>query len=138
MLSHSDVDVLTDANLRQDTILPRGGGPTGSSPVFIPKGSEILLSFHALHRRKDIWGNNADDFIPERWSTIYPAWSFLPFSAGPRVCPGQRRALTECAYITARLLQSASKVESRDDQPFEEFLRATMQNARGVLVGVFA
>lgn len=103
----------------------------------MPKGSEILLSFNALHRRKDVWGQNADDFIPERWTTTDPGWSYLPFSGGPRICPGQRRALAECAYITARLLQSVSKVESRDDQPFEEFLKITMQNARGVMVGVF-
>jgi cytochrome P450 len=95
-----------------------------------------MLSFNALHRRKEFWGDNADDFVPERWSTIDPGWSFLPFSGGPRICPGQRRALAECAYITVRLLQSISRIESRDDRPFEEFIKVTVQNANGLLVGV--
>jgi hypothetical protein len=41
-------------------------------------------------------------------------------------CPGQRRSLAECTYITVRLLQSTSRVESRDDRPFEEFLKTTV------------
>jgi cytochrome P450 len=128
---------LPRADSRQNTTLPRGGGPTGNSPVFISKGSEIMINFNTLHRRKDVWGDNADDFVPERWSMIDPEWSFLPFSGGPRICPGQRRALAECAYITARLLQSISRIESRDDRPFEEFLMISVKNGHGLLVGAY-
>jgi hypothetical protein len=35
-----------------------------------------------------------------------------------------------------RLLQSISRIESRDDRPFEEFIKVTVQNANGLLVGV--
>lgn len=125
------------ANSRQDTVLPRGGGPSGTSPIFIRKGHEVMLSFNALHRCKDVWGLDADEFKPDRWATVQPGWSYLPFSAGPRICIGQRRALTECAYLTVRLLQSISRIESRDDRPFEESLRVTLTNSHGVMVGLF-
>ncbi|KAH0393748.1 hypothetical protein KCU89_g12089, partial [Aureobasidium melanogenum] len=49
-----------------DTVLPTGGGPTRTSPVFVPKGSIVVYSIYALHRRHDIFGPTAKEFIPER------------------------------------------------------------------------
>jgi hypothetical protein len=31
-----------------------------------------------------------------------------------------------------------SRIESRDDRPFEEFLKITVENAHGLLVGLYA
>jgi cytochrome P450 len=55
---------------------------------------------------------------------------------GPRVCPGQRRALIEGAYVTARLLQSIQSIESHDDRPFQELLKVTLLNGNGVRVAL--
>jgi cytochrome P450 len=51
----------------EDTILPRGGGADGKAPVLVPKGCMVIYTVFALHRRKDLWGDDADDFRPERW-----------------------------------------------------------------------
>lgn len=56
----------------KDTVLPKGGGPDGQSPVFIPKGTTARYSTHSLHRRKDLWGEDAEEFRPERWQTHLP------------------------------------------------------------------
>ena len=67
-----------------DTTLPRGGGPDGKSPVFVPKGTEVNYSVYAMHRNKAIWGPNADKFDPERWNGYKSGFEYLPFNGGPR------------------------------------------------------
>lgn len=64
----------------KDTTLPTGGGPDGNAPLFVPKGMEIQYSVHAMHRRKDLWGNDADEFRPERFKVARPGWEYLPFN----------------------------------------------------------
>lgn len=69
----------------KDTTLPRGGGPDGQSPVFIKKGTGVGYSVFVMQRNKQIWGEDADEFKPERWAGRKPGWEFLPFNGGPRV-----------------------------------------------------
>lgn len=57
-----------------DTILPRGGGADGESPIYIPKGLKVLYSTYSMHRRRDIWGDEADEFQPERWVGARHSW----------------------------------------------------------------
>lgn len=64
----------------KDATLPTGGGPDGKSPIFIPKGSTVEYSVHVLHRRKDLWGPDADEFIPERWANRKVGWEYVPFN----------------------------------------------------------
>ncbi|KAF7198095.1 Cytochrome P450 52A12 [Pseudocercospora fuligena] len=94
------------------TTLPRGGGPDGKSPVFIPAGAQVDYSVHVMHRRKDIWGEDALEFKPERFIGRRPGWEFLPFNGGPRICIGQQFALTEASYVVVRLLQKFDRIEA--------------------------
>ncbi|KAH8585621.1 cytochrome P450 [Bisporella sp. PMI_857] len=50
-----------------DTCFSRGGEEDGLSPIYIRKGEEVIYSVYVLHRRKDLWGDDADKFRPERW-----------------------------------------------------------------------
>ena len=46
-----------------------------------------------MHRRKDLYGDDADNFCPERWEGDKLAnigWGFLPFLGGPRLCLGSK------------------------------------------------
>lgn len=65
----------------KDTTLPRGGGPDGKSKIFVPKGTQVEYSVHVMHLRKDIWGPDAEEFIPERWEGRKVGWEYLPVSA---------------------------------------------------------
>lgn len=90
---YTPVPINTRQALR-DTVLPVGGGPDGSQPIVVRKGQLVMMHTHSMHRRKDIWGDDALEFKPERWEN----WSelaqngaiFAPFSAGPRNCIGRR------------------------------------------------
>ena len=80
------------------TVLPTGGGPNRTAPVFIPKGSTVAYSVYAMHRRPDLYGLDAELFRPERWDEDMPmhhnktnaAWGYLPFNGGPRICLGSK------------------------------------------------
>ncbi|KAI2617316.1 cytochrome P450 [Hypomontagnella submonticulosa] len=101
----------------RDTILPVGGGPDGKSPIFVRKGTLLRYLPWSLHRRKDIYGDDADEFRPERWETLRPTFEYVPFNAGPRICVGQQFALTQIAFVTLRLLQAFKAIERKDDRP---------------------
>jgi cytochrome P450 len=74
----------------KNTTLPVGGGPDGRSPIFVGEGSRVVYSAYALHRRKDIYGEDAEEFKPERWSTGKArGWGYIPFNGGPRICIGR-------------------------------------------------
>lgn len=73
----------------KDTWLPRGGGADGQSPIFVQKGQMVIWVLYSMHRRKDLWGQDAEEFRPERWEGLLPGFNFLPFNGGPRICPGK-------------------------------------------------
>jgi cytochrome P450 len=101
---------------RRDTTLPTGGGPDGTMPVFVPEGTEVNFSTHVLHRRKDLWGEDADEFVPERWEKKRPGttWQYVPFNGGPRICIGQQFAFTETGYVLVRMVQRYDIIEGLD------------------------
>ncbi|KAG4079164.1 hypothetical protein HA402_001135 [Bradysia odoriphaga] len=56
--------------------------------TYVPAGCEIVLSAYELHRNKNVWGNDAntynpDRFLPERFEKQHP-YSYLPYSAGKK------------------------------------------------------
>lgn len=110
----------------RDTTLPTGGGPDGTAPIFIPAGGEVRFSTHVLHRRHDLWGPDADDFVPERWEKKRPGWSYAPFNGGPRICIGQQFALTEAGHVIVRMLQKFDAIEGLDVDPLRDYHNFTL------------
>nr|B8QHP5.1 RecName: Full=Cytochrome P450 52-N1; Short=CYP52-N1; AltName: Full=Cytochrome P450 monooxygenase CYP52-N1 [Starmerella bombicola]ACD75402.1 cytochrome P450 monooxygenase CYP52-N1 [Starmerella bombicola]AIY55342.1 cytochrome P450 monooxygenase CYP52-N1 [Wickerhamiella domercqiae] len=106
----------------RDTYLPRGGGPAGNLPVFVPKGTAVNYPTYILHRDPDIYGADAYEFNPERWrpenklpnSPMY-SWGYIPFNGGPRICIGQQFALTEIALTMIKLVLEFERLEPADD-----------------------
>jgi cytochrome P450 len=90
------------------TTLPTGGGPDKKSPVLVRPGEGVGYCVYALHRRKDIYGDDAEDFRPERWEGDKLkdiGWAYLPFNGGPRLCLGQEFALQLVTFTIARMIQ---------------------------------
>ncbi|MCC6006615.1 MAG: cytochrome P450 [Rhodobacteraceae bacterium] len=73
----------------------------------VTPGAKVVLSPWHLHRHTRLW-ERPDDFDPDRWAGQAARDSardaFIPFSAGPRVCPGAGFAMAEGVLLLARLL----------------------------------
>lgn len=67
-----------------------------------------------MHHRKDIWGEDAEEFKPERWQNKIVGWEYLPFNGGPRICLGQQFALTEAGYVIVRMMQKFDRLVNED------------------------
>ncbi len=74
----------------------------------IKKGSMIILSPWHLHRHERLW-EKPDEFDPDRWQTDNgkdcQRKAFIPFSVGPRVCPGAGFGMAEGVLLLAMLVQ---------------------------------
>ncbi|WPY94816.1 cytochrome P450 [Limimaricola variabilis] len=72
------------------------------------RGTQVVLSPWHLHRHERLW-RDPDVFDPDRWSRPEARESaraaYMPFSAGPRVCPGAGFAMAEAAVLLAALLR---------------------------------
>lgn len=71
----------------------------------IPAGAELAISISLAHRDPEHWDDPVR-FNPERFlnnKAPHP-YAFIPFSAGPRNCLGQRYAMTEIKSLVAFVL----------------------------------
>lgn len=75
----------------------------------LPAGAEVVISVMTLHRRKDIWGDDANLFNPDHFSkeamSNRSPYTFMAFSNGSRYCMGQRFAFISIKIILAKLLR---------------------------------
>jgi cytochrome P450 len=118
-------------------MLPTGGGPDGMRPVYVQPGDMIAISFYTLHRDPDIFGPDAEDFRPERWTEARPTWEFLPFGGGARHCPGQQLALFWVAYTMVRMLLRFEDIRNEDTvEEYVENMKLNMESENGAKVSL--
>ncbi|KAG6421420.1 hypothetical protein SASPL_117972 [Salvia splendens] len=77
----------------------------------VPVGAELTLLIAQMHHDPEIWGEDVNEFRPERFangisSAAKMNFAFLPFSSGPRVCIGQNFAMMEAKMALAMMLRS--------------------------------
>ena len=93
-------------NLEEDCIL---------DGMVVPKNTELSINIYHIQRHPDIW-EEPNKFIPERFETENrlkanrPPYAYIPFSAGPRNCVGQRFAVQEQKVILAKFFRNFSIV----------------------------
>lgn len=79
------------------------------------------------------------EFRPERFlSTDYSGdgFAYIPFSAGPRNCIGQRFALLEMKIVIARLLTSFNLELPKDFKPVELTSELVLKPRQGIKLQV--
>ncbi|XP_004142038.2 alkane hydroxylase MAH1 [Cucumis sativus] len=75
-------------------------------------GTRILFSLYALGRMRSVWGEDCEEFKPERWisdkGTIKrePSYKFFSFNAGPRTCLGKGVAFSQLKIVSAAIVHN--------------------------------
>ncbi|PBK69145.1 cytochrome P450 [Armillaria solidipes] len=111
--------------------LPRVA-PEGGMTIlgnYIPGGTIISVPTYTIHRDPAVFGDDIEEFRPERWFECDSAGvskAFSPFSVGPRACIGRNLANFELQIIIASILKRYHFVLENPDEVLkvqEGFLR---------------
>ncbi|KAL3280180.1 hypothetical protein HHI36_017680 [Cryptolaemus montrouzieri] len=94
-----------------------------SSDVIIEKGTKVLIPLLGIQRDPDFYPD-PDKFDPERFSeenkNSRPAYSFMPFGEGPRVCIGTRFGMMQTKVgLVALLLNYEFFVSDKTREPLQ-------------------
>jgi cytochrome P450/NADPH-cytochrome P450 reductase len=95
---------------KEDTLL------AGKYPL--KKGESVNVLIPKLHRDSSVWGDNVDDFCPERFEdpSSIPYHAYKPFGNGQRACIGQQFALQEATLVLGMVLKHFEMIDHTNYQ----------------------
>ncbi|ONM25549.1 cytochrome P450 709B1 [Zea mays] len=88
----------------------KAGSDLDLGGIRVPEGAILTIPIATIHRDKEVWGEDAGEFRPERFengvtrAAKHPN-ALLSFSSGPRSCIGQNFAMIEAKAVVAMILQ---------------------------------
>lgn len=97
-----------------------GQSLTTTSGYYLPKETSVIIHIYDIHHDPKFFPNpetfDPDRFLPENSTNRHP-FAYLPFSAGPRNCIGQKFAMLElkatiCAVLANFILEPVDTPES--------------------------
>jgi cytochrome P450/NADPH-cytochrome P450 reductase len=93
----------------------------------VSRRDELAILVPTLHRDKQVWGTDAEEFKPERFTPEFeaalPPNAYKPFGNGQRACIGRQFALQEATLVMGMLLQRFKLI---DHTNYELKIRETL------------
>ena len=74
----------------------------------VSKETQIRYCGWDLHRRPELWGEDAEEFRPERFEHNPAPFTYVPFHLGPRECLGKEMAYLEAKIALVNFLRKYS------------------------------
>ncbi|KAI9157293.1 hypothetical protein LWI28_019987 [Acer negundo] len=86
----------------------------------IPKGWQLFWVASGTHKNKNIF-EDPNKFDPSRFETsskaAFPPYTYIPFGAGPRICPGAEFVRVETLLLIHHLITKYQWTELIPDEP---------------------
>ncbi|CAE6533055.1 unnamed protein product [Rhizoctonia solani] len=99
------------------------------------EGTILSVPSYSIHHSQEIWGNDSEEYKPERWLGRDVGKEFNPFSFGPRACVGRNLASMELLIMIASVFHRYEFELSQPGQQLhtrEGFLRKPLECVLGV------
>ncbi|BCL81010.1 NADPH--cytochrome P450 reductase [Ktedonobacteria bacterium brp13] len=101
-------------------LYPREGEAIIGGKYKITADDDVAVLIPMLHRDRAIWGDDAEEFNPERLTVEkeqqLPPNAYKPFGNGQRACIGRQFALQEAALVLGMLLQRFKFIDATNYQ----------------------
>lgn len=137
----SYMDCVMKESMRMYTTVPMFGRETQEEFTLscgrtLPVGSNVTLCSSLIHSDPEIFPN-PEEFIPDRFmqessNADGRAFTYIPFSAGPRGCIGQKMAMMEMKMVVVRVLQNLSLALPQDYPPLQVMMELVLKPKNGV------
>lgn len=91
-------------------VVPAGGATLCGQ--YFPAGTNVGVNCWVAHRNKEVWGEDADEFRPERWLESSEEQlramnaMYMPFGVGSRTCIGKNISLLEISKLIPHLVRN--------------------------------
>jgi len=86
-----------------------GGDGLKVGDYLVPDGTALIFAIHAIHHDEDLWPEpyrfDPERFLKEDVISARPSYAWIPFSAGPRACIGNKFSLLEMKITLALFLR---------------------------------
>ncbi|KAJ3124741.1 hypothetical protein HK098_000887 [Nowakowskiella sp. JEL0407] len=104
--------------------------------IAIPANVQFLINMHRIHKSKLYWGEDANEFKPERWADSFVPipGTFMPFGDGPMNCIGQKIAVIETKIALTRIIQRFDLRLSPKQEKIEPITTLTYGLKHGLLI----
>ncbi|XP_073838193.1 cytochrome P450 4d8-like [Musca autumnalis] len=100
----------------------------------IPAGTELIIGIYKMSLDENTF-ENATQFIPERHEKpLGKSFEYLPFSAGPRNCIGQKFAMYEMKVVLANVIREYELLPLGED--IKIFMGIVLRSRTGMQLGL--
>uniref|UniRef100_A0ACD5YU20 Uncharacterized protein n=1 Tax=Avena sativa TaxID=4498 RepID=A0ACD5YU20_AVESA len=117
-----------------DDVLPSGHK--------VRAGDTVLISTYSMGRLEQVWGENCQEYRPERWLSRdgdklrhVPSHEFIAFNTGPRACLGKNISVALVTSITATVVWNFD-VEVLESDAVKPKLSLILQMQNGLMAKV--